>query len=78
MAATLLNRHGVPGDIDLHVVDYAETMYQYDTVLNQNVTAHDQWELDNNLVQCITRPGEECASSRRRRRRLLQRQGGTS
>ena len=73
LTATLLNRHGVPGDIDLHVVDNAETMYQYDTVLNQNVTAHDQWELENNLVQCITRPGEECASSRRRRRRRLRR-----
>ena len=72
LSGTILNRDGEAGDIELLVVDYAESMHQYYNVLNEDVTQHDQWERDNNQVRCITGEGGSCPVIAGTRRRRLQ------
>ena len=73
LSGTILNRDGEAGDVELLVVDYAESQYQWG--LSQDTAVHDEWERENNLLQCVTRPGLSCQSGSRRRRRLLGRSG---
>ena len=70
LTGTILNRDGEAGDVELLVVDYAESQYQWG--LNPDTAVHDEWEREFNLLQCITGEGGSCATTGRRRRRLLQ------
>lgn len=74
LTSLILNRNGEAGDISLLVTDHAESQYQWG--LSQDTAIHDEWERNNNLVQCITGEGGSCATTRRRR--LLQNGRGTT
>ncbi len=68
LTSLILNRNGEAGDIDLLVTDHAASQYQLG--LNPDTAVHDEWERNNNLVQCITGDGGSCVTTGRRRRLL--------